>query len=78
MEELLKGKMVADSAGEMYEYFRTEELAVQALEQRNRLYPNQHWSLCHSITDGFQGWYLERYESFETHTLTAEEFFGED
>jgi hypothetical protein len=80
METLLTGKMISVD-DEMYEFFRTKELAIQAQEQRGRLYPNQHWQLCHTITDGFQGWHLERYESLEpqtSYTLTAEEFFGED
>ena len=66
MEQLLTGKMISVD-DEMYEFFRTKELALEALDQRNRLYPIQHWQLVFSMTDGFEGWHLERYESLEVH-----------
>lgn len=65
MEQLLTGKMISVD-DEMYEFFRTRELAEQALDQRNRLYPLQYWQLVHTMSERFEGWHLERYESLET------------
>lgn len=61
-EDLLLGEIIF-AGEEVYEWFRTEVSAKEALIQRKRLFPEQDWTLCHtlSFSDNFDGWHLERY-----------------